>query len=640
METVTWQRIHTVPLWTADPPFSQSSKSSPGGGFKPSGDDGKKVDQNPREDSEVIDQEKKDNVNSTNTVNAASTNEVNAVGAKTSIELPDDPNMPELEDIVFYQYDDEDVGAEADMNNLDAFIPVSPILTTRVHKDHPVEQIIGDLTLAPQTRRMIKNLKEHDLLCDVPMDVKSALLYGRLQRKSLFVNHQEFEDPTSLTETIDKTLFLSEGTKVIFFSSSVLEDCQPKLGLWYPKDSPFDLVAYTDSDYAGASLDRKSTTGGCQFLGCRLDFMAMQEADCDLLTKAFDVNTARHKLTTARASLTTAGLLLLMKVNAVRHNFLLPVQVNTVEVFLDKQVGDISTHDEIYVTPSHTKKVFGNMKRVGKGFSGNITPLFPTMTVQAQEEMGKEEQPRRKQRKDTKIPQSSGLTKPIADEAANEENNDVDLENLKLLTQAQEITILKKRVKLSLKKEVREYIDADKDITLDTTHFDIDHDMFGVHDLDSDEVFVETKEPVVNAATTTSTILVSVVKDLFCVDMTLAQALAELRHVKPKELVEGSEVRAEGSKTIAQESSLKRARDELEQEKAKKQKIDDDQEEAKMKKLMENFPNEEANGSEKQYSSMIQMLRDFDREDLETLWKLVKAKHGYTRPEEGYERVL
>ncbi|GJV80850.1 hypothetical protein Tco_1516720 [Tanacetum coccineum] len=45
---------------------------------------------------------------------------------------------------------------------------------------------------------------------------------------------------------------------------------QPKLGLWYPKDSPFDLVAYTDSDYDGASLDRKSTTGGCQFLGCRL----------------------------------------------------------------------------------------------------------------------------------------------------------------------------------------------------------------------------------------------------------------------------------------------------------------------------------------------------------------------------------
>nr|GEW32700.1 hypothetical protein [Tanacetum cinerariifolium] len=45
---------------------------------------------------------------------------------------------------------------------------------------------------------------------------------------------------------------------------------KPHLGLWYPKDSPFNLVAYSDSDYVRASLDRKSITGGCQFLGCRL----------------------------------------------------------------------------------------------------------------------------------------------------------------------------------------------------------------------------------------------------------------------------------------------------------------------------------------------------------------------------------
>nr|GEX10051.1 putative ribonuclease H-like domain-containing protein [Tanacetum cinerariifolium] len=45
---------------------------------------------------------------------------------------------------------------------------------------------------------------------------------------------------------------------------------KPHLGLRYPNDSPFDLVAYSDSDYAGASLDKKSTTEGCQFLGCRL----------------------------------------------------------------------------------------------------------------------------------------------------------------------------------------------------------------------------------------------------------------------------------------------------------------------------------------------------------------------------------
>ncbi|GKE19009.1 hypothetical protein Tco_1426586, partial [Tanacetum coccineum] len=45
-----------------------------------------------------------------------------------SIKLLDDPNMPALEDIV-YSDDDEDVGAEANMNNLDAFMPVSPILS-------------------------------------------------------------------------------------------------------------------------------------------------------------------------------------------------------------------------------------------------------------------------------------------------------------------------------------------------------------------------------------------------------------------------------------------------------------------------------------------------------------------------------
>ncbi|GKD75283.1 hypothetical protein Tco_1333565, partial [Tanacetum coccineum] len=47
-----------------------------------------------------------------------------------------------------------------------------------------------------------------------------------------------------------------------------------------------------------------------------------------------------------------------------------------------------------------------------------------------------------------------------------------------------------------------------------------------------------------------------------------------------------------------------------------------------------------ANRSLKRYSSMIKMLQDIDREDLETLWKLIKAKHGNTRPEEDYERVL
>ncbi|GJR13563.1 putative ribonuclease H-like domain-containing protein [Tanacetum coccineum] len=149
METVPGKDYIILPLWPTDLPFSQNSKSSPDAGFKPSRDN-----------------KKKDNVNNTNNVNVASINEVNDVGAKTSIELPDDPNMPELEDIV-YSDDDEDVGAEADINNLNTFMPVSLIPTTRIHKDHTVEQIIGDLNSAPQTRRMTKNLEEHGLFSSV-----------------------------------------------------------------------------------------------------------------------------------------------------------------------------------------------------------------------------------------------------------------------------------------------------------------------------------------------------------------------------------------------------------------------------------------------------------------------------------------
>ncbi|GJW92890.1 retrovirus-related pol polyprotein from transposon TNT 1-94, partial [Tanacetum coccineum] len=169
---------------------------SPDAGFKPSGEEEKKNAEDPRiesrnttkwKDSEVprtedprINQNKVDNINNTNNTNTASdgnsTNnvnvvsssvnaagsEVNVIDPKSSIELPNDPNMPELEDIV-YSDNDEDVGAGADMNNLDAFMPVSSIPTTRIHKDHPVDQIIGDLNSAPQARRMTKNLKEHGL---------------------------------------------------------------------------------------------------------------------------------------------------------------------------------------------------------------------------------------------------------------------------------------------------------------------------------------------------------------------------------------------------------------------------------------------------------------------------------------------
>nr|GEU66050.1 reverse transcriptase domain-containing protein [Tanacetum cinerariifolium] len=143
-------------------------------GFKPSNDVGKKVNEVPRQENKYKDQEEKDSVNNTNrvndvssTVNAAS-NEVNDVGRKSSIKLPDDPNMPELKNISIFEDLNEDIfGAEADLNNLESTFQVSPIPIIRIQKDHPLQQIIRDLHSAPQTRIMSKNLEEHGLVSTV-----------------------------------------------------------------------------------------------------------------------------------------------------------------------------------------------------------------------------------------------------------------------------------------------------------------------------------------------------------------------------------------------------------------------------------------------------------------------------------------
>nr|GEW95874.1 hypothetical protein [Tanacetum cinerariifolium] len=100
-------------------------------------------------------------LNITNTFSAAEPSISIAGPSNTVRTLPDDPDMPALEDITYS--DDEDVvDAKADVNNLESFIPVSPIPTTRIHKDHPVSQIIGDPSLTTQTRSMTRAVKDQE----------------------------------------------------------------------------------------------------------------------------------------------------------------------------------------------------------------------------------------------------------------------------------------------------------------------------------------------------------------------------------------------------------------------------------------------------------------------------------------------
>ncbi|GJT66027.1 putative ribonuclease H-like domain-containing protein [Tanacetum coccineum] len=104
------------------------------------------------------------------------------VATLPTADLPNDPLMPDLEDTSIFSsaYDDEDVGAEADLNNLETTMNVSPIPTTRIYKDHPKEQIIGDPLSAPQTRRMTKSAQEHAMVS-----------YIKRQRRT---NHKDYQN--------------------------------------------------------------------------------------------------------------------------------------------------------------------------------------------------------------------------------------------------------------------------------------------------------------------------------------------------------------------------------------------------------------------------------------------------------------
>ncbi|GKB16545.1 ribonuclease H-like domain-containing protein [Tanacetum coccineum] len=286
METVSGKDYILLPMGE-----EKMDTEDPGNENKASGKDSEVPStEDPREDQRV-NQELDASINSTNNINTASngnnTNNVNVVSSTVNVDVTEvnvvdpktsilnDLNGPELEDIV-YSDDDEDVGAEADMNNLDEFMPVSPIPTTIIQKDHPVDQIIGDLNSIPQTKKMTKNLKEHDLNTKdergIVIKNKARLvtqgytqeegidydevfaLVARIEAIRLFLAYALFKDFMVYQMDVKSSLCFSD----VKTASTPMETHKPLL-----KDADGE-------DVDEHILDRKSTTGGCQFLGCRL----------------------------------------------------------------------------------------------------------------------------------------------------------------------------------------------------------------------------------------------------------------------------------------------------------------------------------------------------------------------------------
>nr|GEW93544.1 zf-CCHC domain-containing protein [Tanacetum cinerariifolium] len=243
------------------------------------------------------------------------------------------------------------------------------------------------------------------------------------------------------------------------------------------------------------------------------------------------------------------------------------------QVFLDKQVEGMAKHKEIYVISSHTKKIFANMKRQGLGFSRNVTSLFETMMVNAQEKVGeglglhtdshhtptntqpslskshKKIKPKRKQRQaaevhstSSEIPVEKSIPTPSNDPLPS--GQVLDLEEAKI-AQAKEIAKLNKIVmklekrrksrparlrrlkKVGSSKQVEsseekdslgaqedaskqgrsiEDIDQDAEIELVDESYERMHDayMFGVDDLECNEVFVDVREKIIEKEVSTA----------------------------------------------------------------------------------------------------------------------------------------
>ncbi|GJT24372.1 ribonuclease H-like domain-containing protein [Tanacetum coccineum] len=202
--------------------------------------------------------------------------------------------------------------------------------------------------------------------------------------------------------------------------------CHPKLGLWYPRDSSFDLVAYYDSDYARASLDRKSTTGGCQFLGCRLISWQYkkQTVVATSSTKAEYVTAASccgQFCQTATARTLDNG--------EIELTALIDGTVKTVTEAYVRRHLQLADADGISSLP--TTEIFkqlslmGNMKMDSKGYVGKDIPLFPAMIVQGPVVQGEgSTYPVESHHTPTSAPSTSQPQTFVADEAIHEERGD------------------------------------------------------------------------------------------------------------------------------------------------------------------------------------------------------------------------
>ncbi|GJW36940.1 putative ribonuclease H-like domain-containing protein [Tanacetum coccineum] len=570
----------------ADEGLFVSSKSSPDAGFKPSGDDEKKVDKDLRKDNESIDQEKDDNVNSINNVNAASTNEVNAVGGKTSIELPDDPNMHRTK-WVFRNKKDERGIVIKNKARL-----VAQGYTQEEEIDY--DEVFALVARIEAIRLFLAYASFKDFVV-YQMDVKSAFLYGKIKEEVYVCQPPRFEDPNfpNRVYKLEKALYgLHQAPRAWYKTLSIylLDNgfqrgkIDKSLFIRRNKGDILLVQVYVDDIIFGSTkkslcnefekmMHKKfqmSSMGEITFfLGLQVKqkvdgiFISQDKYVTEILKKFgfTDVKTASTPMETQK---------LLLKDEDGEE-----VDVHLYRSMIGSLMYLTSSRPDIMFAVSYTDSDYAGASLDRKSTTGASvrrdlqlndeegTDCLPNATIF--EELTRIEKPKRK---DIEVPQPSGPIDNVADEAINEEMDD-SLERAATtatsLDAEPEVTSLKRRVKrlekkggsrthglkrvykVGLSRRVEssdeeglgeedaskqgriDDIDANEDIYLVNVHSD--KDMFGVNDLEGNEVIVKTEvdhEVVVETEVTSKDVNLSVNK------VTLAQALAALKSTKPK----------------------------------------------------------------------------------------------------------
>nr|GEV08339.1 hypothetical protein [Tanacetum cinerariifolium] len=506
---------------------------------------------------------------------------------------------------------------------------------------------------------------------------------------------------------------------------------QPKLGLCYPKESAFDLEAYSDSDYAEADLNRKSTTRGQTTTGKELSNPLMagslpktkfptkltsakvktvndevriqalvdgkrinikessirrtlrlddaEGTSCLTNIKIFEGSAKMGAKTTSwnEFSSTMASAIICLATNQ-EFNFsryiLLSLVKNIkagvpffifprfVQLIINHQLGDMAHHKEIFDTPSLTKKVFSNMKKVCTGFSKEVTILFDNMLVQDPEAVGilqagpqsisittkpstsklqKKHKPKRKHTQESEVPPTES---PVEQNLPSSSNDP--------LTSGEDSQKLKKLMDLCTNL-YNKFLEFESDvIDIKSTYQEmIDNLESWVERLKEENRLNPRHIMDVNKEKPADVEVLEVVKATKL--MTEAVTTAGATKVQAKD--KGKAILIEGHKPLKKQAQI-----ELDKEVNKifkvsetvvRQEKDVEVESSKREDatpLALNIPiiyykihierNRpyfkiiRANGNHMLFISLSTMLKNFDREDLESLWKIMRDRFKKTKP--------